>query len=56
MSMRANSSTSISFPRDPRRTPAHRAATVSELKDGRIVRATNYNSHAEALEAAGLSE
>jgi ketosteroid isomerase-like protein len=31
-------------------------ATVSELKDGRIVRATNYNNHAEALEAAGLSE
>jgi ketosteroid isomerase-like protein len=31
-------------------------ATVSELKGGRIVRTTNYNSHAEALEAAGLSE
>jgi ketosteroid isomerase-like protein len=31
-------------------------ASVSELKGGRIVRTANYNSHAEALEAAGLSE
>jgi ketosteroid isomerase-like protein len=31
-------------------------ASISEVKDGRIIRATNYNSHAEALEAAGLSE
>jgi ketosteroid isomerase-like protein len=29
---------------------------VFELRDGRIIRATNYLSHAEALEAAGLSE
>jgi ketosteroid isomerase-like protein len=29
---------------------------VWELKDGRIIRATLYNSHAAALEAAGLSE
>ena len=29
---------------------------VIELKDGRLIRATNYLSHAEALEAAGLSE
>jgi ketosteroid isomerase-like protein len=32
------------------------SASVSELKGGRIARATNYNSHAEVLEAAGLSE
>jgi ketosteroid isomerase-like protein len=32
------------------------SAAVSELKGGRIIRTTNYNSHAEALEAAGLSE
>jgi ketosteroid isomerase-like protein len=31
------------------------SGSVSELKGGRIVRTTNYNSHAEALEAAGLS-
>jgi ketosteroid isomerase-like protein len=31
-------------------------ASVCELKGGRIIRTTNYNSHAEALEAAGLSE
>jgi ketosteroid isomerase-like protein len=30
--------------------------SVYELKDGRIVRITSYPSHAEALEAAGLSE
>ncbi len=29
---------------------------VYELRDGRIIRATNYLAHAEALEAAGLSE
>jgi ketosteroid isomerase-like protein len=29
---------------------------VFELEDGRIVRIRNYQSHAEALEAAGLSE
>jgi ketosteroid isomerase-like protein len=29
---------------------------VYELIDGRIVRATNYLTHADALEAAGLSE
>jgi ketosteroid isomerase-like protein len=29
---------------------------VYELKDGRIIRGTNYLSHAEALEAAGLRE
>jgi ketosteroid isomerase-like protein len=29
---------------------------VSELKDGRVVRMRNYLTHAEALEAAGLSE
>jgi ketosteroid isomerase-like protein len=29
---------------------------VMELKDGRVIRATNYLSHASALEAAGLSE
>ena len=29
---------------------------VYELEDGRQVRVTNYPSHAEALEAAGLSE
>jgi ketosteroid isomerase-like protein len=29
---------------------------VVELEDGRQVRVTNYPSHAEALEAAGLSE
>jgi ketosteroid isomerase-like protein len=29
---------------------------VWELKDGRVVRARNYVSHAEALEAAGLRE
>jgi ketosteroid isomerase-like protein len=29
---------------------------VVELKDGRQVRVTNYPSHADALEAAGLSE
>jgi ketosteroid isomerase-like protein len=29
---------------------------VWELKDGRLIRATNYVSHADALEAAGLSE
>ena len=29
---------------------------VHELKDGRIIRTTNYQSHTEALEAAGLSE
>ena len=28
---------------------------VFELKDGRVIRGTNYLSHAEALEAAGLS-
>src|SRR5262245_36641342 len=31
-------------------------ASVNELKDGRVIRSTNYNSHADALEAAGLSE
>jgi ketosteroid isomerase-like protein len=31
-------------------------ASVCELEGGRIIRTTNYNSHAEALEAAGLSE
>jgi hypothetical protein len=29
---------------------------VYELKEGRMVRVTNYLSHADALEAAGLSE
>ena len=29
---------------------------VHELEEGRLVRVTNYFSHAEALEAAGLSE
>jgi ketosteroid isomerase-like protein len=29
---------------------------VIELKDGRLIRATNYLSHAEALEAVGLRE
>ena len=29
---------------------------VCELRDGRVVRSTNYLSHDEALEAAGLSE
>ena len=29
---------------------------VIELRDGRVVRTTNYLSHDEALEAAGLSE
>jgi hypothetical protein len=29
---------------------------VYELRDGRVVRATNYTTFAEALEAAGLSE
>ena len=29
---------------------------VNELRDGRIIRITNYLTHAEALEAAGLSE
>ncbi len=29
---------------------------VYELSEGRIVRASNYLAHAEALEAAGLSE
>jgi ketosteroid isomerase-like protein len=29
---------------------------VMELKDGRVIRATNYLSHADALEAAGLRE
>ena len=29
---------------------------IYELEDGRLVRARNYLSHAEALEAAGLSE
>jgi ketosteroid isomerase-like protein len=29
---------------------------VVELKDGRVVRTRNYPNHAEALEAAGLSE
>jgi ketosteroid isomerase-like protein len=29
---------------------------VFELRDGRVIRATNYLSHAEALEAAGLRE
>ena len=29
---------------------------IYELKEGRMVRVTNYFSHAEALEAAGLSE
>src|SRR5918995_645766 len=29
---------------------------VWELKDGRVVRARNYLRHAEAIEAAGLSE
>ena len=29
---------------------------VVELNDGRVTRATNYPSHAEALEAAGVSE
>jgi ketosteroid isomerase-like protein len=29
---------------------------VFELRDGRVIRATNYLSHAEALEAAGLQE
>ena len=30
-------------------------AMVTELRDGRAIRTTNYPSHAEALEAAGLS-
>src|SRR5918994_431188 len=29
---------------------------VSELEDGRIIRTTSYLTHADALEAAGLSE
>jgi ketosteroid isomerase-like protein len=29
---------------------------VQELKDGRVIRTWNYFTHAEALEAAGLSE
>jgi ketosteroid isomerase-like protein len=29
---------------------------IYELKDGRVIRITNYLTHAEALEAAGLSE
>ena len=29
---------------------------VYERKDGRVIRMTNYLTHAEALEAAGLSE
>ena len=29
---------------------------VTELRDGHAIRTTNYPSHAEALEAAGLSE
>jgi ketosteroid isomerase-like protein len=29
---------------------------VLELRDGRVIRTTNYLSHAEALEAAGLPE
>ncbi len=29
---------------------------VFELKDGRVIRITNYLTHAEALEAAGLGE
>ncbi len=29
---------------------------IWELKDGRVIRTRNYPSHAEALEAAGLSE
>jgi len=29
---------------------------VQELEDGRVIRVRNYLEHAEALEAAGLSE
>jgi ketosteroid isomerase-like protein len=32
------------------------SGVVYELRDGRVVRATNYSTLAEALEAAGLSE
>jgi hypothetical protein len=31
-------------------------ATLAELKDGRVIRVQEYFDHAEALEAAGLSE
>jgi ketosteroid isomerase-like protein len=33
-----------------------RVGVVWELKDGRVVRARNYRTHADALEAAGLRE
>lgn len=36
--------------------PSDPFATLAELKDGRVIRAQEYFDHAEALEAAGLSE
>ena len=36
--------------------PADPFATLAELKEGRVIRVQEYFDHAEALEAAGLSE
>ena len=36
--------------------PSDPFATLAELKDGRVIRSQEYFDHAEALEAAGLSE
>jgi hypothetical protein len=37
-------------------SPADPFATLAELEDGRVIRVQEYFDHAEALEAAGLSE
>ena len=45
--------------REPGKGVASRSSSIGliyELKDGRVIRITNYLTHAEALEAAGLRE